>query len=54
MMKKSFVILVVFGISMVSGYGHANSIDDSLNKAKAEGKSVMLELGSVGCKHANR
>jgi thioredoxin 1 len=51
MMKNRFVALVlVIDIFMSSGSSHANSIDDSLNKAKAEGKSVMLELGSVGCK----
>ncbi len=40
------VVLFMFGLSSCSSAG---SIDDSLNKAKAEGKIVMLELGSVGC-----
>lgn len=50
-MKYRFMLLaVMLGIFLFSGISEANSIDDSLNKAKAEGKIVMLELGSVGCK----
>ncbi len=37
-------LLLVFSV-----YSNAADIDDSLNKAKADGKIVMLELGSVGC-----
>ncbi len=41
------VLLLVF--SACSNAGGAEGLDDLLNKAKAEGKIVMLELGSVGC-----
>lgn len=34
----------------MSGCSNAGGIDDILNSAKAEGKMVMLELGSVGCR----
>ena len=33
----------------LSSCSNAGDIDAVLNKAKAEGKIVMLELGSVGC-----
>jgi thioredoxin 1 len=49
-MKKKFMVLVVLlCVFLFSGLSNAGSLDDSLNKAKAEGKIVMLELGSVGC-----
>src|SRR5512135_3011511 len=49
-MKNKFMVLVVLlGVFLFSGLSNAGSLDDSLNKAKAEGKIVMLELGSVGC-----
>jgi thioredoxin 1 len=38
------VLLLAF-----SAYSNAEDSDAVLNKAKAEGKIVMLELGSVGC-----
>ncbi|MBI5633844.1 MAG: thioredoxin family protein [Nitrospirae bacterium] len=40
----SLIAVIVFG-----GCSNAAGIDDVLNKAKKEGKIVMLELGSVGC-----
>ncbi len=40
------VVLFMFALTSCS---EAGALDDSLNKAKAEGKIVMLELGSVGC-----
>jgi thioredoxin 1 len=50
MMKNRFIVLaVMLGVFMVSGYSYASPVDDSLSKAKADGKIVMLELGSVGC-----
>ncbi len=43
----SVVVMII--LLLVSGYGEANEVDTALNKAKKEGKVVMLELGSVGC-----
>jgi len=49
-MKIRFAVLVVlFLLSSSSCSNAAGDIDGVLNKAKAEGKIVMLELGSVGC-----
>lgn len=50
-MKNWFVVLmVIMGIFPSVGCSNAAvDIDGLLNKAKAEGKIVMLELGSVGC-----
>ena len=49
-MKNRFIVLaVMLGVFMLSGYSYANPVDDSLSKAKTDGKIVMLELGSVGC-----
>ncbi len=48
MRKKTGLLAVLFLLSL-SSCTNASSIDDTLNKAKAEGKIVMLELGSVGC-----
>lgn len=45
---KSMVLVVMFLLS-TSSCSSAGDIDSALNKAKAEGKIVMLELGSVGC-----
>ena len=48
MRLKSGVLTVMFLLSF-SACSSAADIDGVLNKAKAEGKIVMLELGSVGC-----
>ena len=48
-MNKKFLTLVVLAFLALSGYGNAGEIDAVLSKAKKEGKTVMLELGSVGC-----
>ena len=48
MMKKT-AFLVMLMLIMICGCSNAAGIDDVLNKAKKEGKIVMLELGSVGC-----
>jgi len=43
-------VLLLFALTSCSDAGtDAGTLDDSLSKAKAEGKIVMLELGSVGC-----
>jgi thioredoxin 1 len=48
-MRFSAVLLSLTGVLVFWGCGNAVGIDDVLNKAKKEGKIVMLELGSVGC-----
>ena len=48
MMRKT-ALLVMLMLIMIFGCSNAAGIDDVLNKAKKEGKIVMLELGSVGC-----
>jgi thioredoxin 1 len=40
---------VLLCLVLLSGCSQAAGIGDALNKAKEEGKVVMLELGSVGC-----
>ncbi|MHB8880524.1 MAG: TlpA family protein disulfide reductase [Thermodesulfovibrionales bacterium] len=46
---RSTGIAVLICIGALYGYGGAAGIDEALNKAKKEGRVVMLELGSVGC-----
>ncbi|HSB34903.1 MAG TPA: thioredoxin family protein [Nitrospirota bacterium] len=48
-MKSKIVILSFLMLTLSAAFSTAGSLDDSLSKAKAEGKIVMLELGSVGC-----
>ena len=48
-MKFRTLILSVLILVFSTACSNAGSLDDSLNQAKAEGKIVMLELGSVGC-----
>lgn len=48
-MKISYAALVVLFLLSISACSNAGDIDGALNKAKAEDKIVMLELGSVGC-----
>jgi thioredoxin 1 len=50
MRNRSMLLVGMLGILLFSGLCYADALDDSLAKAKKEGKSVMLELGSVGCK----
>jgi thioredoxin 1 len=50
-MKRWTTFFVVsMSILLLSVCAHANEIDDILSRAKKEGKVLMLELGSVGCK----
>ena len=50
-MKKILVMpLAILGIVFLFQSVQADEIDNMLAKAKKEGKAVMLELGSVGCK----
>lgn len=48
-MKFRILVLSALFALFYPAFGAAGGLDDSLNKAKAEGKIVMLELGSVGC-----
>lgn len=50
-MKNRLMLLVVMlGVFLLSGTSSAGALDDSLAKARKEGKAVMLELGFKGCK----
>jgi thioredoxin 1 len=48
-MKLRTMLLSVLVMTLFSSCSSAGDLDASLNKAKAAGKIVMLELGSVGC-----
>ncbi len=48
-MRLRIMILAVLVLTFSTSCSNASGLDDSLNKAKAEGKITMLELGSVGC-----
>jgi thioredoxin 1 len=48
-MRLKTGILAVLILLSLSACSSAEDIDAALNKAKAEGKITMLELGSVGC-----
>ncbi len=48
-MKIRFAPLIVLFCLSLASCSNAGAIDGALSKAKAEGKIVMLELGSVGC-----
>jgi thioredoxin-related protein len=48
-MRLKIGVLVVLLLLSLSACSSAGDIDAVLSKAKAEGKIVMLELGSVGC-----
>ena len=43
------MIMAVLVLTLSTSCSDAGGLDASLNKAKAEGRIVMLELGSVGC-----
>ncbi len=48
-MKLKIMMLSFLMLTLSTACSSAGDIDAVLNKAKAEGKIVMLELGSVGC-----
>lgn len=48
-MKLKIVMLSFLMLTLSAACSNAGSLDDSLTRARAEGKLVMLELGSVGC-----
>jgi thioredoxin 1 len=43
------VLILALSLLVFPACSNAGSLDASLNRAKAEGKLVMLELGSEGC-----
>jgi len=47
--KITFTVLAALFLVVFSSCSDEGNIDGALHKAKAEGKIVMLELGSVGC-----
>ena len=49
-MKKSMIFVVTTTLLMLSSYANAIDIDNALNSARKEGRAVMVELGSVGCR----
>lgn len=48
-MKLRIMLLSVLMLTFFFSCSNASGLDDSLNKAKEEGRIVMLELGSAGC-----
>src|SRR5512139_1342206 len=48
-MRKKIGLLAVLFLLSLSACSNASGIDDTLSKARREGKIIMLELGSVGC-----
>jgi len=49
-MRKRLLPLVVVVFLALCGCSNASEIDTILSNAKKDGKVVMLELGSVGCR----
>lgn len=47
---KLMAVAAFLMILTLSGCSQAAGVDDALNSAKKDGKAVMLELGSVGCR----
>ena len=48
-MRPNIGMPAVLLVLLLSSCSSASDLDSALNKAKAEGRIVMLELGSVGC-----
>ncbi|MDH4164112.1 MAG: thioredoxin family protein [Nitrospirota bacterium] len=48
-MKISIASMVILLFLSLSSCSNAGDADSALSRAKAEGKVVMLELGSIGC-----
>jgi thioredoxin 1 len=49
MKRWLLVSAVMVNILVPTSFAQADAIDDTLARAKKEGKVMMLELGSVGC-----
>ena len=50
MEKRLTILIALITFLALSGYSNAGEVNSVLDKAKKEGKAVMLELGSVGCR----
>jgi len=48
-MRRMFAVSVALFLLTLSSCSSNGGIDGALNKARGEGKIVMLELGSAGC-----
>jgi thioredoxin 1 len=48
-MKLKTTVLTFLMATLFMSVSSAGNLDESLQKAKAEGRIVMLELGSIGC-----
>src|SRR5512138_2729745 len=48
-MRLKIMLLPALVLVLSASCSNAGGLDGSLNKAKAEGRIVMLELGSEGC-----
>jgi len=44
------LVVIILTFLALSGYGNADEVDTILSNARKDGKIVMLELGSVGCR----
>jgi thioredoxin 1 len=49
MNKISTMLFAFLSVLLLSQCTQAGALDDTLARAQKEGKTVMLELGSVGC-----
>lgn len=49
MEKLTTTLFAFLAVMLMSQCAQTDTIDSTLDKARKEGKSVMLELGSVGC-----
>jgi thioredoxin 1 len=48
-MKSKAIVPTILMVMLFMSVSSAGTLDESLQKAKAEGRIVMLELGSIGC-----
>lgn len=48
-MNVKAIVFVFLMVTLITAASSADDLDTSLHKAKAEGRLVMLELGSIGC-----
>ncbi len=48
-MRSTRIMQLALVLALSASCSNSSDLDTALNKAKAEGRIVMLELGSVGC-----
>ena len=48
-MRIKFALFAVLLLLSLPSWSSAGDVDNALNKAKQEGRVVMVELGSIGC-----